>query len=218
MQVAISYSRSVVSPKRVCAGLVVVLCYCLVAASGASAQQYFNTVDTFNGTNGGGSQTAPVIQAANGNLYGTSYQSGVQTCDNGFDGEGSCGSVFQVTPTGTLSTLYEFCQLANCADGFWPTGALVQGTNGSLYGETQEGGANNGGTVFEITPQGVLTTLYSFCSAGPQAVQMATSLMEDCCWVRMATFMELLNMEALIPHVGPSVIAAQYSSSRRPAP
>lgn len=166
-EVAASSSLRVVSRKKSWIGLwLLLLCYCLAAASGANAQPYFNIVDTFNGTNGG-YLTAPVIQASNGNLYGTVYQSGGQSCDNGFDGQGGCGSIFTVTPTGTLTTLYEFCQLASCADGFWPTGALVQAPNGNLYGETQYGGAHNWGTVFEITPQGVLTTLYNFCSAGP---------------------------------------------------
>jgi|HubBroStandDraft_1064217.scaffolds.fasta_scaffold09691_2 uncharacterized repeat protein (TIGR03803 family) len=152
MQVAISFSRRVVSGRRISTRLsLLVLCYCLAAASGASAQQYFNVIDTFNGNNAG-SQTAPLIQATNGNLYGTSQGGQTETqCDE--RGTTTCGTIFQVTPTGTLTTLYEFCQLANCADGYSPTGALVEGSNGNFYGETQEGGASDGGTVFEITPR-----------------------------------------------------------------
>jgi len=41
---------------------------------------------------------------------------------------------------------------------------VVQATDGNLYGTTTSGGANDGGTVFKITPSGTMTTLYSFCS------------------------------------------------------
>src|SRR5580658_10701602 len=69
-----------------------------------------------------------------------------------------------MTPSGTLTTLYGFCSDANCTDGSFPAAGLVQGKDGSLYGTTEGGGANDGGTVFKLTPSGTLTTLYSFCS------------------------------------------------------
>ncbi len=68
-----------------------------------------------------------------------------------------------MTPSGTLTTLYEFCSLPGCADGAVLFDALVQGTDGNFYGTTWGGGGGNGGTVFKITPSGKLTTLYSFC-------------------------------------------------------
>ena len=77
---------------------------------------------------------------------------------------GTRGTVFKVTPTGTLTTLYNFCSQTNCADGADPYAVLVQGTDGNFYGTTEVGGANNIGTVFKVTPAGTLTTLYSFCS------------------------------------------------------
>jgi uncharacterized repeat protein (TIGR03803 family) len=69
-----------------------------------------------------------------------------------------------MTPAGTLALVYSFCSQTNCADGALPVGALIQATNGNLYGTTGYGGANNRGTVFEFTPGGVLTVLYSFCN------------------------------------------------------
>ena len=76
------------------------------------------------------------------------------------------GTIFKITPTGTLTTLYSFCTQSGCADGDGenPIGGLVQATNGDFYGTTFNGGANDEGTVFEITPGGTLTTLYSFCA------------------------------------------------------
>jgi uncharacterized repeat protein (TIGR03803 family) len=100
-----------------------------------------------------------IIQAADGNLYGTTYGGGPnrsQDCDG-------CGTVFKITPSGTFTSLYSFCSQANCADGLNPSSGLVQASNGNFYGTTPFGGANNHGTVFEITPAGKLTTLYSFC-------------------------------------------------------
>jgi uncharacterized repeat protein (TIGR03803 family) len=115
----------------------------------------------------------PLIQAANGNFYGTTFSGGAN----------NKGTVFKITPSGTLTTLYSFCMLANCTDGSQPVSGLVQGSDGNFYGTTQFGGTgtgvlfgNTGGTVFKITPAGELTTLYSFCTQtncadgqGPQA-------------------------------------------------
>jgi uncharacterized repeat protein (TIGR03803 family) len=99
---------------------------------------------------------AGLIQAANGNFYGTTAGGGVH---------GDNGTVFQITPSGTLTTLYSFCARPNCADGQLPKAGLVQATNGNFYGTTKNGGANgDSGSVFEITPSGTLTTLYSFCA------------------------------------------------------
>jgi uncharacterized repeat protein (TIGR03803 family) len=119
-----------------------------------------------------GSQPVSLIQATNGNLYGTSAQGGA----NGV------GTVFEITPAGVLSTLYNFCSLPNCADGWGSVAPLVQGTDGNFYGATETGGGAGGGTVFKITPTGVLTTLYNFCSlancadgAGPNGLLQATN-------------------------------------------
>jgi uncharacterized repeat protein (TIGR03803 family) len=98
---------------------------------------------------------AGLVQAANGDLYGTTYGGGAN---------GVYGTVFKITPGGTLTTLYSFCSQSVCTDGTYPVAGLVQATNGDLYGTTRGGGANKGGTVFKITSGGTLTTLYSFCS------------------------------------------------------
>ncbi len=104
----------------------------------------------------GFSPFAGLVQAADGNFYGTTPLGG--TC---FD---DCGTVFKITPSGTLTTLYDFCSQPNCADGDSPSGGLMQATDGNLYGTTFYGGANGQGTIFKITPAGALTTLYSFCA------------------------------------------------------
>ena len=111
-----------------------------------------------------------LVQAVDGNFYGTTIQGGIKACNyaNG------CGTVFKITPGGKLTTIYKFCHQSNCADGNAPQAALVQGTDGALYGTTSQGGIysqncnsfyNIGcGTAFKITRAGELTTLHDFCS------------------------------------------------------
>ncbi len=61
------------------------------------------------------------------------------------------GTIFKITLSGTLTTLYNFCSQSGCADGQYPSGALVQDTDGNLYGTTADGGANGYGTVFSLS-------------------------------------------------------------------
>ena len=141
------------------AGVVAVLC----AMAATSHAQTFTTIASFN-LYLGRSPVAPLIQGPDGNFYGTT-QSGGTTLNDPLCSPFGCGTVFKVTPSGTVTTLYNFCSKDNCADGTEPFAGLVLGTNGNFYGTTFSGGANdNRGTVFEITPQGKLTTLHSFCS------------------------------------------------------
>src|ERR1022692_1853568 len=104
----------------------------------------------------GAAPFAGLVQAANGDLYGTTASGGANN--------GEYGTVFKITPGGTLTTLYSFCSQTNCADGAYLVAGLVQAANGDLYGTTWFGGTNGQGTVFKITPGGTLTTLYNFCS------------------------------------------------------
>jgi uncharacterized repeat protein (TIGR03803 family) len=140
---------------RACAVLVL----CATTAIALPAQiATLTTIHRFCSQSGcpdGDAPYAGLVQATNGGLYGTTYGGGTN----------SAGTIFKITPGGTLTTLYSFCPQTNCTDGLGPQAGLVQAANGDLYGTTQSGGANvYYGTVFKITPGGTLTTLYSFCS------------------------------------------------------
>jgi uncharacterized repeat protein (TIGR03803 family) len=111
----------------------------------------FTTLHSFSYTDGA-NPVAGLVQANDGNFYGTAESGGI----NGW------GTVFKSTPSGTLRTLYSFCAHPNCTDGQYPTAGLVQATDGNFYGTTYVGGDNDAGTVFQITPGGILTTLHSF--------------------------------------------------------
>jgi uncharacterized repeat protein (TIGR03803 family) len=96
-----------------------------------------------------------VILGKDGNLYGTTL----------YGGNYYYGSAFKVSPSGTITTIYQFGSVqenpGNPLDGSNPN-ALIQGTDGNLYGTTQYGGANGWGSIFKLTTAGKLTTLYSF--------------------------------------------------------
>ena len=135
---------------------VMLLALCSATAMSLSAQS-LTTLHTFAGyPTDGGNPYAGLVQATDGNFYGTTYAGGTSS-----NCQGGCGTVFRITPAGTLTTLHSF----DWYDGASPTGALVQGNDGNLYGTTYGGGAEpRVGTVFRITLGGALTTLYSFCA------------------------------------------------------
>jgi uncharacterized repeat protein (TIGR03803 family) len=110
-----------------------------------------------------GKYASGLIQGTDGNLYGTTSEGGAHFCKIRKRNYG-CGTVFRMTPSGKLTTLYSFCPQGGkiCKDGAAPYAGLIQATDGNFYGTTSGGGANNDGTVFKITPSGALTTLHSF--------------------------------------------------------
>jgi uncharacterized repeat protein (TIGR03803 family) len=118
-----------------------------------SPQGRLVSIHSFLSAIAGFSAVPTLIQGSDGNFYGVTQYGGAAT---------NYGSVFKITPQGKFTNLHNFCPLTNCANGAGPV-ALVQGSDGNLYGITGIGGGGNAGTMFEITPQGTLTTLYNFC-------------------------------------------------------
>jgi uncharacterized repeat protein (TIGR03803 family) len=108
-----------------------------------------------------GESPTTLIQGSDGNFFGLAVNGGAGLeCSQGL-----CGTAFKLAANGTFTTLYNFCSQPNCADGAVPK-SLIQATDGNFYGTTYEGGINNSGTIFQLTPTGVLTTLYEFCATG----------------------------------------------------
>jgi uncharacterized repeat protein (TIGR03803 family) len=97
----------------------------------------------------GANPYAALVQGTNGLLYGTA-QSG---------GANNDGTVFRMTTNGTG---VEAWSLNSASSGSWPYAGVVQGQNGDFYGTANFGGANGYGTVFKLTPGGVLTGIRSF--------------------------------------------------------
>ena len=103
----------------------------LCAASAiASSAQTFNTLASFDETNGSHPYYLSPVQGRDGNYYGT-------TSEGGANHE---GTVFKITPTGTLTTLYSFCTQTNCTDGSLPWAGLVLATDGISTGQLTTAG------------------------------------------------------------------------------
>jgi uncharacterized repeat protein (TIGR03803 family) len=125
-------------------------------AAAALSAQTFTTLVNFDGLNGYSPENVSLVQGLDGNFYGMTI----------YGGTNGRGNVFKVTSGGTVTTVYSFCSQTNCTDGEFPMAGLALGTDGNVYGTTYYGGTGacqyGCGTVFKVTPEGILTTLHSF--------------------------------------------------------
>lgn len=147
-----------------------------VAALPALSQVNYYPLHYFlGGGTDGGLPTGDLLIDSAGNIYGTttaggaSYDSGFDSCPQG------CGTIFELSPEGngaySYAVLYSFCVTsALCPDGSYPQAGLVIDQSGNLYGTTLEGGSEQSGTVFELSPPSLPggawteTVLHSFCT------------------------------------------------------
>ena len=108
----------------------------------------------FAGNNGiplGAEPTGRLALGSDGNFYGTTK----------VGGPNAAGTLFRMTPDGSLTTLVQFGWFS-VPLGSQPTGELIEGPDGNFYGTTSVGGAGNRGTIFKVTKAGILTTLGVF--------------------------------------------------------
>jgi uncharacterized repeat protein (TIGR03803 family) len=125
-----------------------------ITTDGTLTTLYAFLSGSLGGTNGDLPKSG-LVQGSDGNLYGTTQDGGTN-----FDGTLAYGdgTVFKITTNGVF-TLLAYLTGANGAS---PIAPLIQGTDGNFYGTTSQGGTNGLGTAFRITPDGTLTSLYSF--------------------------------------------------------
>ncbi len=117
----------------------------------------------------GANPVAGLVQGSDGNFYGTTELGGAK----------NEGTVFRISPSGSLTTIWTFDWDSTEYDGLQPKAGLVQGSDGYLYGTAYGGGTNDGGgTVFQISIGGSLTVVRPFSGGsgsnpndaqGPQA-------------------------------------------------
>jgi uncharacterized repeat protein (TIGR03803 family) len=114
----------------------------------------YATLHSFAGSDGANPYTG-LIQATDGHLYGTTAQGGAPP--------GLYGTIFRIGINGgAFAVLHSF---AAGSDGASPYAALIQGTDGYLYGTTANGGASGYGTIFKISTGGTHTTLHNLVSS-----------------------------------------------------
>jgi uncharacterized repeat protein (TIGR03803 family) len=97
-----------------------------------------------------------LVQGRDGNLYGTTTLGG---------GNGA-GTIFRLTRSGSLRTLYAFCDQSYCDDGGNPTDGLIAAADGSFYGAAAAAGIYYNGVLFNITSTGRYSIVYDFCATG----------------------------------------------------
>lgn len=115
----------------------------------------FKILHSFSGGNDGYGPVAGLVEDPEGNLFGTTASGGLE----------NVGTVFEVTAQGAERVIYNFSlanyTVAHYSNGFTPLCSLLRDRKGNLYGTTESGGVGYG-TVFELTPNGAATFLYSF--------------------------------------------------------
>jgi uncharacterized repeat protein (TIGR03803 family) len=111
-------------------------------------------IATSNETTDGVNLLGPLAQSPNGSFYGSTENNGT-----------GCGTLFKASASGGFTLLHSF---NNAADGCIPLSGVYQGTDGNFYGTTSEAG-NDGcaegfgcGTIYQVTPSGTFTVLYTF--------------------------------------------------------
>ena len=128
-----------------------------ITAAGA-----LTVLHSFGAGSDGAEPAGSLLQARDGNFYGTTYRGGAS----------GQGSLFRVTSGGVSATIHSF-QGGSNPNGGYPQAGLIQGTDGWLYGTTTGGGAGGLGTVFRISTNGTYSTLHSFTNgldgSSPQA-------------------------------------------------
>jgi len=110
-----------------------------------------------------------LIQAADGNFYG-------ETNTGGSAGD---GTIYRMTPGGTVTIMHSFEDGTVAGDGGFPEGGLIQATDGNFYGSTNGGfGPSADGTIFRMTPSGTVTNLHVFGSIADDGDEPYASLVQ----------------------------------------
>ncbi len=119
---------------------------------------FLTTLHEFANANKQGAFPSALMQATDGNFYGTTLLGDTGPCNGG------CGVIFKMTPAGQFTVLHNFTNI----DGNHPYGPIIQASDGNFYGTTRSGGSSGYGVVYKITPAGVYKVLFNFnATAGP---------------------------------------------------
>jgi uncharacterized repeat protein (TIGR03803 family) len=137
----------------------------------ATAAGKITALHTFKGyPTDGNRPIGGLVQANDGDFYGTTYQGGAY----------NEGAIFKISASGVYTLLFSLDFASPALLGSYPVAGLTLGTDGKLYGVTERGGTNNAGTIFQVVPGGELTFLHSFCSVAgcPDGIVPETPLVQ----------------------------------------
>jgi uncharacterized repeat protein (TIGR03803 family) len=121
---------------------------------------------SFTGGADGGEPWGRLLRDSQGNFYGTTYLGGGLQL--------SFGVVFELSASGVETVLHSF---TGGSDGGHPNGDLIADAQGNLYGTTPAIPRSTHGTVFKVSPQGVLNVLHSFL--GPDGFSLRSGVIMD---------------------------------------
>lgn len=148
--------------------------------------------------------SSPIL-GTDGNFYGSTGAGGSDLCD-----QSGCGTLFQLMPSGTLTTLHTF----EMTDGSYPYTGVMQATNGAFYGTTYGGGTNtcgdgdiDCGTVF-----GLSVNLGPFITTTPPAGRIGAKVGILGTDLTGATGVTFNGIAAEFKIVSPTLIAAKVPS------
>jgi uncharacterized repeat protein (TIGR03803 family) len=113
-----------------------------------TAAGVYTSLHTFSGSDCG--PASSLIQASDGNLYGT-----LNACAINASG-GGC--VYKISTAGVFTEIYGFAS----STGDVPCTGVIQGKDGKLYGATSQGAANGIGNIYKVTTAGVQTDFHDF--------------------------------------------------------
>jgi uncharacterized repeat protein (TIGR03803 family) len=137
---------------------------------------------SFTGTSGDGANPMASVILSSGNLYGTTNEGGDSSCVLSYQLSG-CGTVFELSPpagsAGPWSEKILYSFTGTGLNGAYPQANLIRDSNGSMYGTTAYGGAAGDGTVFEISPTGVESSLCNFTGSGGDGSIPVSGVVQD---------------------------------------
>lgn len=124
-----------------------VLLFAVVGTIRPASGQTITLLHAFTGMPDGSYPIASLQRDAKGNLYGSTFQGGID----------DFGTVFKIAKNGNETVLFSF----NTGDGAFPSQPMIQDASGNFYGVALEG-TGGSGVVFKLSPSGKETVLYSF--------------------------------------------------------
>jgi uncharacterized repeat protein (TIGR03803 family) len=118
--------------------------------------------------NDGAYPDAELVQAVDGDYYGTTYEGG----------SASEGAVFRMTSSGSVTTLHSFGDGSVASDGAYPESGLLQASDGDFYGATTQGGSASDGAIFCMAPSGAAAIVHPFGSTTGDGASPRDTLIE----------------------------------------